>query len=87
MPKKEEESEPITLNLSGAFKTPVPQRVESAVRLIRREVLRRFDVESVKIDSKINESLWGRSRARPPRKMKVQVRVEDDVAYVEPLSK
>ena len=87
MPKQEEESEPIVLDLSAAFKAPVQQRVESAVRLIRREILRRFDVESVKIDSKINESLWGRSRARPPRKMKVQVRVEDDVAYVEPPSK
>lgn len=87
MPKKVEESEPITLNLSDAFKAPVPQRARSAARLIRREILRRFDVESVKIDSKINESLWDRSRARPPRKMKVQVRVEDDVAYVEPPAK
>ena len=87
MPKKEEESESITLDLSGAFKAPVPQRAKSAVRSIRREILRRFDVESVKIDSKINESLWDRSRARPPRRIKVQVRVEDDVAYVEPPSK
>ncbi|HYA21822.1 MAG TPA: 50S ribosomal protein L31e [Thermoproteota archaeon] len=87
MPKKEEEPEPITLDLSKAFKAPVPQRAESAARSIRREVLRRFDAESVKIDSKINESLWRRSRAHPPRKIKVQVRVEDDVAYVEPPSK
>jgi len=86
MSKKKDESELITLNLSGAFKAPVPRRVESAVRLIRREILRKFKVESVKIDTRINESLWKRSSARPPKRMKVQVRIEDDVAYVEPPS-
>lgn len=83
MSKDKGEAESITLDLSEAFRAPRPQRVERAVRLLRRTVLRRFKTSDVSIDTRLNESLWGRSRTRPPRKLKVRVRIEDDVAYVE----
>lgn len=87
MSKEEEKTEVITLNLSGAFKAPSRQRTESAMRSIRAAVLKRFKVSEVKVDSQINEALWRRSRSFPPRALMVQVRVEDDVAYVERPSK
>lgn len=86
MSKEEGKAEVITLNLTSAFRAPSPQRAESAVRSIRSQVLKRFKADDVKIDARINESLWRRSNARPPRRIKVQVRVEDDIAYVEPPS-
>jgi len=83
MSKEKEETEVITLNLSSAFKAPARQRAESAMRSIRAAVLKRFKVSEVKVDSQINEALWRRSRSFPPRALTVQIRVEDDVAYVE----
>lgn len=84
MPKEAEGSEVFTLDLSDATAAPRSQRVESAVRLIRKKVARKFKVSDVKIDSEVNRSLWVRSSSKPPRKLMVQVRVEDDVAHVEP---
>jgi len=45
--------------------------------------MNRFKVSEVNVDPQINEMLWRRSKSSPPRMLKVRVRVEDDVAYVE----
>jgi ribosomal protein L31E len=83
MSKEKERSTSLTLNLSAAYRAPSRQRAESAMRSIRRAIMNRFKVSEVNVDPQINEMLWRRSKSSPPRMLKVRVRVEDDVAYVE----
>jgi len=80
--KKDQKEEYIIVDLSDALSSPIGQRSQKAVALIRKAVTKRFKVPQVNIDPYLNSKIWARSRSRPPRRIKIEVTVEDDVAHV-----
>lgn len=67
-----------------AYSVPRPKRVPRAVRFIRAFIKRHMKTDQVWISPKLNMIIWGRGRQKPPRKVKVRVVVEDEVAKVYP---
>jgi len=45
-----------------------------------REFLQRHTKKDVKIDNEVNAFLWSRGMKHPPRKIRVGVEIEDNVA-------
>jgi len=52
-------------------------RADRAVRLLRRFVQRHLKVDRVVIANEVNELIWSRGREKPPRRIKVLVKVEE----------
>ena len=69
-----------TIPLREAFDGPVTRRAGKAVKIVKQFVGRHMKTKEVKLDSSINESLWERGREKPPRKIKVKVVKENEVA-------
>lgn len=67
-----------------AYSVPRPKRVPRAIRFIRTFIRRRMKMEQVWISPKLNELIWSRGRQKPPRRVRVKVVVEDEVAKVYP---
>jgi len=69
---------------------PRKKRAKKAIRLLREFAmrhLRRLEVEEVKIDPKVNEYIWSRNIEKPPRRIKIKVKVfrgeEGNIARIE----
>lgn len=67
-----------------AYSVPRPKRVPRAIRFIRAFIRRHIKTERVWISPELNMLIWSRGRQKPPRKVKVRVVVEDEVAKVYP---
>ncbi len=62
---------------------PINKRTNNAVRLVREFVSKHLKVETVSLDSKLNEALWSRGIKKPPRRIRIRcVKTEEDVAEV-----
>ncbi len=65
-------------------------RADRAVKLLRKFVRRHAKVDKVIIANEVNEYIWSRGREKPPRRIKVLVKIEEEeeeeekvkVAYV-----
>ncbi len=68
--------------LRDAYRAPRKKRAKVAIRIIREFVKRHLKVEEVKIGNDVNEYVWSRSIEKPPRRVKVKVVKEEDVAEV-----
>lgn len=67
------------VSLKRAYFGRRKNRADRAARLVKKYVLRHFkDVEKVVIDPLLNKYLWSRGRERPPRKVAVEVRVDEE---------
>jgi len=69
---------------------PRKKRAKKAIRILREFALRhlrRLNVEEVKIDPKVNEYIWSRNIEKPPRRVKVKIKVfrgdEGNIAKIE----
>ena len=82
--KEDEDGAFIVVDLSRAWNSPIGQRTKKAVDLVRKAVMKKFDASQVKIEPDLNSKIWSRSRSKPPRRVKIRVTVEDDIAHVEP---
>jgi large subunit ribosomal protein L31e len=71
-------------NLRDIKKAPPRKRAKKAVQLLVRLLKRHFKKEDVKLDPKLNELLWARGIRRPPRRIELKVRVEEDVVTALP---
>jgi large subunit ribosomal protein L31e len=69
-----------TIPLREAFDAPRPRRANKAVKVIREYVAKHTKAKEVKLDASLNEAVWEHSREKPPRKVKVKVVTEEDVA-------
>jgi len=69
-----------TIPLREVYDAPRPRRANKAVKVIKDFLVRHMKTDNVKLDSSINEAIWERSREKPPRKIKVKVVKEEDVA-------
>ncbi len=52
-------------------------RADRAVKLVRRFVERHTKADVVVVTNEVNEYIWARGRKRPPRRIKVIVKVEE----------
>ncbi len=50
------------------------KRADRAVKLVREHLAKHFkvDLEEVRLDSSINETIWARGSRKPPRKLRVR---------------
>lgn len=81
--KTNSEEREIIIGLSNAFRCPTSKRAKKALNLIKRAVMKRYDVFEVKIDPDLNSAIWAHSTSKPPRRINIKVKIEDDVAYVQ----
>ncbi|NJE41664.1 50S ribosomal protein L31e [Thermococcus sp. GR6] len=67
-------------------RVPRWKRAPRAARFVREWIARHAKVEEVIIDPAVNEKLWERGTEKPPNKLRVKVKVEEQdgkrVAYV-----
>ncbi len=52
-------------------------RADRAVKLLRKFVMRHLKVDRVVIKNEVNNLIWSRGREKPPRRIKVLVKVEE----------
>ena len=72
-----------TIPLREAYKKAEEKRVPYAARLVRSYLMTHMKADNVKMGSKLNEELWGRSISRPPRFVRVKAFKEDGVVKAE----
>lgn len=77
----------ITVPLRDASAEPKHQRADRALSIVRSHLARHFSVDeaAVRLDGSINEAIWARGRAKPPRKLRVRAArfLEDGERLVE----
>ena len=59
------------------------KKTEKSVRAVRNFLQKHMKVEDVKIGQSINEALWARGIKKPPVRIRVTARKEDNVVYAE----
>lgn len=71
-----------TIPLREAFDVPRTRRSNKAVKVVREFLEQHTKATEVKLDATVNEAIWNKGREKPPRKIKVKVVKEDDIANV-----
>ncbi len=69
-----------TIPLREVFNSPRTRRANKAVKIVKDFIKKHTKAEEVKLDSSVNEALWMRGIRKPPRRIKVKVTKEDEVA-------
>jgi len=64
----------ITVPLRDAHAQTKHERADRAMAIVRQHLARHFRVDEseVRLDPSINEAVWARGRATPPRKLRVR---------------
>ena len=64
----------VTVPLRDVRKVPSHERADQAMTIVRNHLARHFAVEAdeVRLDASINEAVWERGQANPPRKLRVR---------------
>ncbi len=68
-----------TIPLSDVYNQPWSKRARKATRMVR-EFLQKHTKKEVKIAGDVNEAIWARGMKHPPRKIRVNVEIEDNIA-------
>ncbi|SFR33085.1 50S ribosomal protein L31e [Halogeometricum limi] len=71
----------ITVPLRDVNAVPAYERAGRAMKLIREHLAQHFsvDVEDVRLDTDINETVWAKGRKQPPSKFRVRAaRFDED---------
>ncbi len=68
-----------TIPLSDVYNQPWSKRARKATRMVR-EFLQKHTEKEVKIAGDVNEAIWTRGMKHPPRKIRVNVEIEDNIA-------
>ncbi len=72
-----------TVPLREAYKKARAKRAPYAARAVKAYIKTHAKVETVKMGSHLNEVLWVRSIKKPPRKVRVKVVKDGDIAKAE----
>jgi large subunit ribosomal protein L31e len=67
-----------TVPLGRAWVVPRYRRAEKAVTVLRKFVQRHMKPEEVVIEPAVNEAIWARGIANPPRKIRVRLSKDDE---------
>lgn len=64
----------LTVPLRKVSAEPSHTRADYAMRLVREHLAKHFkvDEDAVRLDTTINEAVWKRGRAKPPRKLRIR---------------
>ncbi len=64
----------MTVPLRDVLAESKTARADKAMSLVRSHLAQHFNVDedAVRLDPSINESVWARGRAKPPRKLRVR---------------
>ena len=64
----------VTVPLRDVTKVPSHERADQAVTIVREHLAQHFSVEpeEVRLDGSINEAVWERGQANPPRRLRVR---------------
>ncbi len=81
--KEKPEGVVYTIPLRKAFKKAEKKRTPYAARLIRNYLKKHTKAEEIKLGRKLNEKVWERGIRKPPRRVRVKVMKEGNVAKVE----
>ncbi|MEM1508986.1 MAG: 50S ribosomal protein L31e [Thermofilaceae archaeon] len=77
--------------LKNVYRVPLTKRAKVAIRIIREFLKRHVKAEIIRISPAVNNLVWSRGIAKPPRKLQVKVKVTTEegvrVAEVEPLER
>jgi len=74
----ERERRVYVINLRNAYNVPRKKRAKKAINIIKNFISRHTHSKIVKISQRLNEHIWSRNIEKPPRKIRVQVKVEYD---------
>jgi large subunit ribosomal protein L31e len=78
----EQKVEPLTrvyvVPLRRAFEAPPYRRTKVAVRLIKEFTTRHMKATDVKIEVEVNEHIWARGIKKPPRRVRLQMKRDED---------
>ena len=67
-----------TVPLGRAWVVPRYRRAEKAITVLRKFVQRHMKPEEVVIEPAVNEAIWARGIANPPRKIRVRLSKDDE---------
>ncbi len=67
-----------TIPLRDCWLAPRNKRAKKAVKIIREFIERHVKAKEVKIDQKLNEKIWERGIQKPPRRVKVKVKKDEE---------
>ncbi|MGB9724931.1 MAG: 50S ribosomal protein L31e [Nitrososphaeria archaeon] len=69
-----------TVPLWKAYSTGRYRRAKKAILVLREEILKRLkeDEGRIVIDQKLNQRIWARGIRKPPRKLLVKLRKQED---------
>lgn len=81
--KEKPEGVVYTIPLREAFRKAEKKRVPYASRLIRDYLKKHTKAEEIKLGRKLNEKVWERGIRKPPRRVRVKVMKEGNVAKAE----
>ncbi|OQX21711.1 MAG: hypothetical protein BWK75_02580 [Candidatus Altiarchaeales archaeon A3] len=68
-----------TIPLSDVYNQPWSKRARKAARMVR-EFLQKHTKKEVKIAGDVNSAIWSRGMKHPPRKIRVNVEIKDNIA-------
>jgi large subunit ribosomal protein L31e len=78
----EQKFEPLTrtyvVPLRRAFEAPPYRRTKVAIRLIKEFAVRHMKATEVKIKKDVNEHIWARGIKKPPRRVKLEMKRDED---------
>ncbi len=69
-----------TVNLTDAYETLRTKRAIRAVKVLRKFLVRHTKTDDVLLSPAVNDCIWAHSMQKPPRKIKVRVVKEGEVA-------
>ncbi len=79
MPEAENELDrTYVVPLAGAWIAPRYRRTSRAVNVLKEFAERHMKSSEIKIDTKLNDTLWNRGITRPPRKITVRMTKDED---------
>ncbi len=72
-----------TIPLRDVKKAPRWKRSNKAIALIREYLMQHTKSEFIVLDTKINEKVWERGSQKPPSRIRVKVRTEEEIVRAE----
>jgi ribosomal protein L31E len=83
-PEEKFEERLMTLSLRDAWNAPRTKRASAAVKVLKQQ-LRRHTKKEGKVSLALNHAIWSRGMAKPPRTLKLKVRITKDAATAYPV--
>ena len=78
MSDKDFEERTVIVPLWKAYKTGNYIRTKKAVSVLKEEISKIIDNDNFVIDNKVNEQIWAKGIKKPPRRVTVKIKRQED---------